>query len=1408
MTPRARAIRAAGVALALAIGSHSTAAFALRPELTQEYLPDVSFAPRIAAKAAELGNDHVRIFEFVRNEIDFEVYYGLMKGPEATLLSGAGNDYDQAALLVSLLRVSNFPARFVRGRIRIPGELARAWTGAEPEGAEGPGAGAVELFQANDPPNWNGEAELEATSHGGGNFVSKLQIWVEAYVPLGNYRGAGGPGNPGLRGPAWVPLDPSFTPYEWESPSPPIPIYIEPTANPPGVSVDYFGPDGLYAGFLPEHPLEIFEDQVRDYLAAHRPGVSLAEATLRREIRTEAPGALPTTLPYEIRTGTGVFPQIRHWDLGELHASSDDTFKLAGENGAEDYRYMRHIHLCTGGTEDCEDKGAGEPGWLMSASNASAAWQTERLTLWFEPTHPNAMKPEGYAADDCKGIAGLPVTLTPTVSYGGTAHATGSIVELCDPLRLVLETTGPLGVGSNLTLLAEDELHAGDLYLASFDEGGASDALVAEAANSLVWLAPYLAHDPIRELAFLDVNQNGVMDTGEAYLAADPAANESITGTLLHLAHAWWWNQYRNTERRITALHDRLGLLAPGAGTVSSGREIEFLFDIPFGVGPDRLSTNYNVPSLNVERTVREVGQPFSASPHPSSHIAQLQAHQLSALEHAVWEEIGGTAAASTVKILQIVGQLGDPQIELLRIQSTAEADEVIDDRCNSNGCDCGNCGTGMDFTTYCTIVDVYPDVSEGPTGWRAACPDFYSGNSTTDLRILNRSTIDYHGWIGHVSASTHADQIRMSLLAASNGSEVADYVIDPELPDPSGVELPFDPLSFQNETPASIVVSGGDPVSVTHGSYFESNEDIRIPGRGGMDLRLVRSYNSRIDHAGLLGHGWIHTFEQHLVVDERFGHWSLKWMTENATEEPWYWGGIFVGEFLAPAWNHHDLVKNPDESWTLTTKEGMVYEFLPAPDAANGPSIAKLDSITDRHGNTITCQYTGQGLLTQVVDSAGRALTFTYLYFLGVPISIDTIVDWTGRVWDYDVDLLTQDLVGYTDPEGHTWSYTYYSGLTNPELNHNIKSFERPADRDGDHYRMEFDYYPNDTVYRHTDALGRETRFSYNLFRKRTDVIHPDGGVETYYYDTYGNTTRYESPEGAVTLYEFDEEKRERIREVDPLGFETLFTYTGNGDVETRTDRLGNVESWTYNAFGQALTWTDRNGNHRGWLYGPEGQLLRESADLDGAILVTLRTHGYDSFGNRTSTTETLGDGRQATTTFEYHPSGVGIEKIIDADLNETRFTLDDLGRPVATEVDRTIMVGGNPVVEPIVTTRVFDGLDRVISETDPNDVTREFDFDPNGLLEEVRTTVPDPGQAGPIVRVDLVNGYDAMDRLVSVQNALGYATQFGYDERDRRSRRRAPSAGRARWSTTSTATRSSRGIRAARRRGSRTIR
>ncbi|HLF26953.1 MAG TPA: hypothetical protein VJG32_11500 [Anaerolineae bacterium] len=74
------------------------------------------------AKAAELGQDPLHLFEYVRS-LGYESYKGSLRGTRGTLWSEAGNSLDRASLLIAMLRASGVPAP--ESKPHHPGEWER-----------------------------------------------------------------------------------------------------------------------------------------------------------------------------------------------------------------------------------------------------------------------------------------------------------------------------------------------------------------------------------------------------------------------------------------------------------------------------------------------------------------------------------------------------------------------------------------------------------------------------------------------------------------------------------------------------------------------------------------------------------------------------------------------------------------------------------------------------------------------------------------------------------------------------------------------------------------------------------------------------------------------------------------------------------------------------------------------------------------------------------------------------------------------------------------------------------------------------------------------------------------------------------------------------------------------------------
>jgi hypothetical protein len=246
-----------------------------------EYLgeapPEIVFTQEIIDTAADLGHDPRRIYEFVRNGFDYEVYYGSIKGAHETLMQGCGNDCDLASLLVALLRVSGIPARYIYGSVDIPIDKAQSWVG----GVEEPMRVADTLVSFGTPSG--------TILSGGGEplYVRTDHFWVEAWVDYVPHRGV--VKEPNAPGDTWIPLDPSFKENAFYDPNVDIFELVK------------FDLDGYLSSVKTGDAVGYYMDQIDSYIDQNLPGRYIFEFAKGKGTISQSLNILPASLPHILR---------------------------------------------------------------------------------------------------------------------------------------------------------------------------------------------------------------------------------------------------------------------------------------------------------------------------------------------------------------------------------------------------------------------------------------------------------------------------------------------------------------------------------------------------------------------------------------------------------------------------------------------------------------------------------------------------------------------------------------------------------------------------------------------------------------------------------------------------------------------------------------------------------------------------------------------------------------------------------------------------------------------------------------------------------------------------------------------------------------------------------------------------
>lgn len=249
---------------------------------------DVKFTTAITLIAGALGPNPVDLYNFVHDTIEFDIYFGSLKGADGCLREGRGNDFDQASLLIALLRYHGIPARYEFGTLRLSLDQAQQLSLTNIDIV-----GGGNLTAINQSLSSMGIPAIRVLGDPQGTyslFVDVDLCWVRAYVPSTNYRGRTGGG---FSASDWIHLFPAFKQHE----------YIPPQVNLKGKVL--FDQDDFFQNApIDELPIKYFQDKVFTYILANNlPCPTLSTAMIERRIVPERLDVLPVALPAPIVIG-------------------------------------------------------------------------------------------------------------------------------------------------------------------------------------------------------------------------------------------------------------------------------------------------------------------------------------------------------------------------------------------------------------------------------------------------------------------------------------------------------------------------------------------------------------------------------------------------------------------------------------------------------------------------------------------------------------------------------------------------------------------------------------------------------------------------------------------------------------------------------------------------------------------------------------------------------------------------------------------------------------------------------------------------------------------------------------------------------------------------------------------------
>ena len=1372
--------------------------------------------PEISLLAYALHGSPQLLYEHVRNTIDYLPVFGSLKGAHMTLIDRRGGDFDQASLLIALLRHSGYNARYVYGLIELDGERACDWLGVST-------AAAAESLLANG----GIPASVYADAEGNLARLEVAHVWVEAEIAGGTCA-----------------FDPSLKAY---SRTEGVDL-----AAASGYSRNAFlnqATDGMTT--TPNYVQGVNRRNIRtaltdltanlvDYIRQNAPSPGLADIAGQREIVAVRDESFRTVHPHEIQryaTWTAIPPDYQS-SLRIQHLGIDITLPSAEIYG----KRFTIIY------DDADRPLLILDGEAVAHGNAGTAWTSEPVLLFVD--HPFAEGGGTYADED------------------GVAHArVGGVYQIAN---------GWGGTGQAIIAYHQDML----ARFVDMGAGEGSEALLGEGLAVIVstWLAEVTAvyamtdsvggtvTTPLHDIGLVGTSTAPFMDmplsrVGVTAPGSDTARAYAVLHTQTGLASALEWGALDQLQEP-TAVSTVKALDVANA----AGYKLFEVTSANYETGIRPQLVGYTAGMLAVAESYLNSGYRLLLPEHGNLWIGDWHGHGFIAIgagDKSMTNMITGALLGG------FVVRWGPIDIDDVREQRRREnldrppkSSEPVDLATGYYRFDETDLtvGTGRPPLGLLFTRSYFSGAAgrEGPMGfgWRHNWDISLKCGSDGLLGLGRGSAIDAAAQLVEmlVSIDLLTDGLskeRLSVVTVAHAWFMENLVDNVVTVDQPGQSRRFSRLPDDTYAPSPV-----SPVSLTENAdgSFELSDQYRNAMHFTPSGRLER-ITDRNDNSTMLHYADdrlqtvsndVHTLSlvyneaQRLsfVRDEAGRSISFGYDTEGnlisvrdpgQNETRFEYGDRHclerVYNALTPA---APVIENAYDDWgrvlSQTDVENHTYDYYVTgsrteerrPDGTSRvyyfDRAARMVLDIKADDTATTVGYDAAGRMTRVTLPEGNAVEYTYdrrgipttVRYLPKPGSNDVPVSET-----YRHDPTFGGVVEYIDPAGYATNFEY-------DDRGNLLRVLLPEVQ-GNRATIEFTHNDRGQILTVKAPDGAVKSQSYDAVTRELQsvTVDRDGlALTTHYeYDDVGNVTAITDPRGNRRQYSYDA-NRMLVTSVSPPPFEyiTRFEYDANG-YRTRVTRQANAEATEWNtveeiraadgvltgrvdALGRMTVrnhdkcrrlWrvTDPMQRTHEFLYDACGRPYRQFNALNqrtrlhaytpnglSAVLTDAAGHRlryrYDGFDRGVETTfedesrETVQYDVNGNLECEQSRSGTQISYEYDSrgrlevkqlsSQNRIEYSYDDVNR-LKSASDNDGAV-----------TFSYDGAGRVTATVDQRNRVLSFGYDRVG--NRVRITYPD----GNLVRYE----YDAMNRLTAVKHGNGtLIAAFAYDPLDREIRR-----------------------------------
>lgn len=1326
-----------------------TPAYQLQADPVPEDLlatPEIHLTPEMAELAQSLNNSPVEIFQFVRNNIEYEMYRDSLKGATATLWSQSGNDFDQAALLLSLLRSANIPSRYVIGQIAIPIEDAQNWLGVTNPYVVNNFLNAddifnVLLFDGFDP------IAVQINTH----------IWVEAYVPQS---AVGRPGADSL----WVPLDPSFKQHQYQA----------------GATVPErpFERDEFLTSVEPMLPNEAYIDEMIAYLHSNMAGTMLSELPYQGEIIPEHFDQLPLSLPYVVDLVSGEYSELPDSHRHKIRLWVEDS---EGETAVETTQILAEINTQRL-TISYLPEGAQVRPEIKLDGQVVASGELLELNE-FVIIHPNYLDP--LTGEITTVEHGRLTGDHHTIALNNRQYSDRMISERA---QMLLNANANVGTPEeDIDDLIGELLHiAGLRYYQQIFENAKTIASLnhyqifeqrSESVMSSGVNVIYLFDRPFSvQSSNMSIDGGGqghlwyeIDGSDNATLRAKLADINAMTGSSLE--HQIW--EELINEEAVSAVKAIQAANAQG---------------IPIHQ-IDSSSLDTILPLLNLSASVEsaiesDVNNGWVVTVHQDEvTINDWQGAGWiteNAANNTIWYVISGylnggaTTCSSGCASSETAGTTGEGQdsesyvgcpVTLSNgnmfhqfediVIPTRGQDFSLTRTYNSQSTTIGPFGYGWthsynlqliedagtgDVTYLCPTGGQHLFISNGDGTFNPPYGFFLTlikeGDGTYSLKD-KFGTMRQFDENGRLTSITDRHSNTMSLSYDSNDrlSQITDplarsllfnYNNDDtisSIEDFTGRIWTYD-YDANDNLIASTTPDDSETAAYTT-TYTYYDEDIwannlkTITNPEGEQILFTYYISDQIFQT-VEPEGKITTFrylplrkETH-VINERGFRWVYRYNDQG----------------------HITRIMRPDRNIILREWDG----------------VGNLVAITDAMGYVTSFTHDALGNILTETDPLGHTTTYSYDPNFS---QLSSILNKRGHSTTFNIDPTNGNRLSETDQQNFITNFTY-------DAFGNLESIT-----DANTHTTTFFYDGNDNLSGIEDGRGNFWPLTYDALGRLLSTSNPLGDTTTYTYDALGRMLTLTDGENNTQLFTYDGNNN-LMSWTDSNQLDTIYTYDGLNNVTTVTDANGNITQFTYQ-FHNLVALTDANGNTRRYEYDVLNRLESEM-DAQGLSHQWL----YDGRGNATQFQDEYGhvtlyiydplsqllnaqfpDGDSET--FSYDEGGnlltaVNAHTTISFVYDERNQITQSTDSALNHAIEYTYDNGGNRATmtdpDSVVSSYGYDGNNNLTTLTDFNGTTTIFNYD---VADRVSLVAPQGGHPG----VRATYGYDAASRLTILKNS-----------------------------------------------------